>query len=283
MNIQCPRCGSMDLRKNGTHGGRQAWLCRTCSRYFTENVSRREWLPSEIATLKRMYKARERIEDIILAVDKTASAIKSKLSRLKITRDKRPPMKEEHKRMHSEMLKGRRPYEMTDEIRRHMCIAQRKREQKMTQSERDKRLQHMRQIQPKGIQEAAKLRRGQSTWNKGMKPWEWMKMTKEAFFEMLGESQKRRPTRPEQKLNTYIEEHDLPWRYVGDGRVWMNGHNPDFIHINEKKIVEVFGRYWHPSQHVAEFKKLYAAMGWQMKVIWDDELDSESRLQEALA
>ena len=172
-NIQCPRCKSTDLRKNGTHREQQAWFCRGCERYFVEGSSI-QWSSAEIAMLKRMYETGERIEDIVVALDKTASAIKSELSRLKITRKQRPPMKEEHRQMRSEILKGRHPYEMTDEIRQHMRTAQRKRERGMTQVERDKRLQHMRQIQPKGIQEAAKLRRRQGIWNKGLA---WVKMS----------------------------------------------------------------------------------------------------------
>ncbi len=43
-----------------------------------------------------------------------------------------------------------------------------------------------------------------------------------------------------------IEKFDLPYKYVGDGELEISGLFPDFVHERgEKKIIEVFGRYWH--------------------------------------
>jgi len=36
MNVKCPYCGSAELMKNGSQGGRQQYRCRTCKRYFKE-------------------------------------------------------------------------------------------------------------------------------------------------------------------------------------------------------------------------------------------------------
>ena len=67
---------------------------------------------------------------------------------------------------------------------------------------------------------------------------EWaIKMMKLAF---------KRPTRPEKKMIDIIKRNNLEYEYVGNGKVWLNGVNPDFININGKKIViEVWGDYIH--------------------------------------
>ena len=67
------------------------------------------------------------------------------------------------------------------------------------------------------------------------------------------------------------------YKYTGDGRLrikLLNGKwkKPDFIYESERKIIEVFGRYWHrnddPKQLIDEYKKV----GWDCLVIWEDEM-----------
>ena len=56
------------------------------------------------------------------------------------------------------------------------------------------------------------------------------------------------------KAEKYLElilENLYPgeWKFVGDGQVRISGKCPDFININgEKKIIELFGDYWHQGQ-----------------------------------
>jgi len=58
----------------------------------------------------------------------------------------------------------------------------------------------------------------------------------------------------EKKVNNVIEEHRLPYRFVGNGDFFIERKNPDFINTNGKKIaVEVFYR-----RHKDEFRG-----GWQ--------------------
>jgi len=57
------------------------------------------------------------------------------------------------------------------------------------------------------------------------------------------------PTTPELKLLKIIQENNLPFNYVGDGKIWFRGENhsfnPDFLSKNPKHIIEIFGDYWH--------------------------------------
>lgn len=47
----------------------------------------------------------------------------------------------------------------------------------------------------------------------------------------------------EQKIIDLIKENNLNYRFVGNGEVWIENRNPDFININGKKeIIEVYGK-----------------------------------------
>jgi very-short-patch-repair endonuclease len=266
----CPKCGAASKKAGHDKVGNQAWGCRRCAHYFRENPTRKEWTEGQIAQLRTMYPAGARLEEISSAIGKSVAAIKVQACRLKLDR-KRPPMKEEHRRHQSEVQKGRKPYEMTDATRARMREGQLVAWQDPDRRKRG--LEHLAEVSAIGREHAAELRRGQTTWNKGMKPWEWMKMSEGDFYIMLAESQKRRPTTPEKKAMEIIEELGLPWRYVGDGQVWIAGKNPDFIHKDEKVVLEVFGRYWHAPEELPERTKLFASVGWKMLVLWEDEVD----------
>jgi len=58
------------------------------------------------------------------------------------------------------------------------------------------------------------------------------------------------------------------WRYTGDGKLWIGNQNPDFMHKKHKKVIELFGEYWHEKkeqrQRINKFKK----EGYDCLVIW---------------
>lgn len=85
-----------------------------------------------------------------------------------------------------------------------------------------------------------------------------------------------RPTKPEKILNEIIEKNNLPFNYVGDGKVILGGFNPDFLSKNPKYIIEVFGDYWHnlPNNVKKDKRKLeaYSKYGYKTLVIWEHEL-----------
>lgn len=84
-----------------------------------------------------------------------------------------------------------------------------------------------------------------------------------------------RPTRPERVMGELLEGlFPGEYLYVGDGQLLIGGRCPDFANINgQKKLVEVFGNYWHreedPLSRIAYFEK----WGYQTLVIWEAELD----------
>jgi len=95
-----------------------------------------------------------------------------------------------------------------------------------------------------------------------------------------------RPTSPEQSLIDLIEKHSLPFKYTGDGSFWIENLNPDFVECNGRKLaVEVFGDYWHSPllnsnvrycQTFEGREELMHKYGWDLVVLWESELMSDS-------
>lgn len=102
----------------------------------------------------------------------------------------------------------------------------------------------------------------------------------------------KKPSLPETRLIQIIEANNLPFIYVGDGSLIIRGLNPDFIESNgKKKIIEVFGRAFHDPSYKHAFKKkipyyqleggrksIYAQLGFDCLIIWDDELNDEGEI-----
>jgi very-short-patch-repair endonuclease len=69
------------------------------------------------------------------------------------------------------------------------------------------------------------------------------------------------------------------WKFVGDGQVIINGKCPDFININgQKKIIELFGDYWHKDQDPQDRKDIFKPFGYKTLVIWESELKKRKSL-----
>jgi len=91
-------------------------------------------------------------------------------------------------------------------------------------------------------------------------------------IEQIRKSLIRRPMSSlEIKVKKVIEKHNLPYKFVGNGKFWIERKNPDFININgEKKAVEV---YWkehkdkfrgNSEQWMKNRQKIFNKYGWQI-------------------
>jgi hypothetical protein len=96
-------------------------------------------------------------------------------------------------------------------------------------------------------------------------------------------AQNIRPNKLELKVLRVSQRHNLPLKYVGDGQVIIGGKCPDFIDNNgQKKIVEVFGEYWHRRKDIAWHqtehgtRKVYAQYGFECLILWENELKNIS-------
>lgn len=90
-----------------------------------------------------------------------------------------------------------------------------------------------------------------------------------------------RPTTPEREIMHIIEKHALPFKYVGNGTLIVDHLNPDFVHTTDKKIVEVFGDYWHDIKNCKESgieeirRRRFSKHGYQTHIIWEKNVKNE--------
>ncbi len=89
----------------------------------------------------------------------------------------------------------------------------------------------------------------------------------------------RGQTKPEKRVHdllNYIFGRANPYHYsgFGDEQFWITINkdrvrNPDFVAPELRKVIEVFGHYWHKLEDEQKAIKDYASVGWKCRVIWE--------------
>lgn len=93
----------------------------------------------------------------------------------------------------------------------------------------------------------------------------------------------KRPTTPELQVMEIIKDLNLPYRYVGNGEVIISGLCPDFINCNgQKKLIEVFGDYWHKPCEEKQRYAMFAQFGYRTLIIWEHELKDKIQVSNRL-
>lgn len=88
-----------------------------------------------------------------------------------------------------------------------------------------------------------------------------------------GSAQARKPTKAEKRLLTLLNKwFPNEWMYVGDEALFIEGRNPDYVNKNgQRKVIELFGEYWHEEGEVAAYDKFYTSIGYKCLVVWVSE------------
>jgi G:T-mismatch repair DNA endonuclease (very short patch repair protein) len=125
-----------------------------------------------------------------------------------------------------------------------------------------------------------KLRKNRS--NDLKKQWKDPKWAKNAMSKSLEANMTVRPNKPEKQVIQILKSLSSSIKYVGDGRCWISGMNPDFVDAENMKIIEVLGCYWHGcSKHSPDLKKQrhntsrinkFKRLGYLVLTIWECEL-----------
>lgn len=121
---------------------------------------------------------------------------------------------------------------------------------------------------------------------KGKKrPWLSERNKRPEFVAKVLKSLQKRPTSIEKRFIDIIEKHSLPFEYAGNGRRIIGSRCPDFIHSqNPKKVIEVFGTYFHspevnknvhPSRTYDGTIQYYNQHGVDCLIFWDTQLENE--------
>jgi len=116
------------------------------------------------------------------------------------------------------------------------------------------------------------------------KPRKKRSITKSAAF--WGRLSRQEPNNAEMTLFGIMCYLGLPYKYTGNGQFILSGMCPDFVHLNNRKIVEMYGERWHLPQEEQERIELFARSDYQTLIIWHKELtpkkDSRKKLYKRL-
>lgn len=128
------------------------------------------------------------------------------------------------------------------------------------------------------LKHRGQFQKGNIPWNKGIP------MSKKAKEKMLKSLQKRwhsKPNLKEKQLIKLFQKYNLPYRFVGDFSFIIAGKNPDFINCDgEKKVIELFGNYWHKPKEAINRIKLFSNYGFKTLIIWESELKDMNKVLE---
>lgn len=132
-------------------------------------------------------------------------------------------------------------------------------------------------FQPGAQKKAAMARTGVPPWNIGTPLREQLHITFDEWCRRKTEGELRMPNKLEQLIITIIQRYKCPFKYVGDGKIWINGKNPDFINYNgEKQLIEIFGDYWHDKDDEAIRSLHFLQYGFKTLILWEHEINQLS-------
>lgn len=121
-----------------------------------------------------------------------------------------------------------------------------------------------------GISKALKGRIFSKEWRRKLSRKRKQKFKDPKFLKQFKKSISKKPTTIEKIINELVESQG--YKYTGNFSVWVDGKNPDFINESDKKIIEVFGDYWHkPIDEFIRYKH-FKKNGYKLLVIWEHEI-----------
>jgi very-short-patch-repair endonuclease/endogenous inhibitor of DNA gyrase (YacG/DUF329 family) len=89
-----------------------------------------------------------------------------------------------------------------------------------------------------------------------------------------------KPNRLEKAFCDLLQSYFLnEWQYVGDGKIFIAGFVPDFIHREKKWVIEVNGDYWHSFSEAVERdrkkRRAYERCGYKVLEVWESEVKQD--------
>lgn len=104
------------------------------------------------------------------------------------------------------------------------------------------------------------------------------------YWKNLRKALNLKPNKAEKKLDRILQSI-LPgeYKYVGDFSLIIGGKCPDFFNVNgQKKLIELFGDYWHRDDIPEERAEFFKPFGFQTLIIWEHELQNKPKLMAKL-
>ena len=112
-------------------------------------------------------------------------------------------------------------------------------------------------------------------------------MERKSYWENYSKGQNMKPNKQEKSLEVLINDvfPNGEYKYNGDFRLGtaIDRLIPDFVNVNgKKKIIELFGRYWHEKGEEQERISRYKKCGFECLIIWDNELQNPDLVKERI-
>jgi len=99
--------------------------------------------------------------------------------------------------------------------------------------------------------------------------------------------QNRSPNKVEKQLNQLLQKlFPNKYQFVGNWKIIIDGFCPDFIDKKSKKIIELYGDYWHnlPKRIDCDKRRVisYTNHGYELLIVWEHELKNIKTLKKKL-
>lgn len=122
--------------------------------------------------------------------------------------------------------------------------------------------------------------------NQGTKHSEESKRNQSEFMKCLWQSKeyaqkvfgRREKSAPEIIFEALLLEHDFPYYFVGNGQFQIGRKNPDFLHKQRRKIIEIYGDFFHKGQDPQDRINYFKQYGYDCLVFWASELKDSTNV-----
>jgi len=91
---------------------------------------------------------------------------------------------------------------------------------------------------------------------------------------------RREKSGPELQFENMVLENTLPYEFVGFHTFKVGSKNPDFLHTTEKKVIEIYGDYFHKGHDPQDRIDYFKQYGYACLVIWASELKNTQSVLE---
>ena len=69
----------------------------------------------------------------------------------------------------------------------------------------------------------------------------------------------------------------MEYKYTGNGQFLLMGRCPDFVHVKDRKIIEMYGERCHQAEEEPQRIELFGRSDYQVLIIWQKELSPRNR------
>ena len=86
------------------------------------------------------------------------------------------------------------------------------------------------------------------------------------------------PNNQELQLLGMLVWLNMPYKYVGNAGLIINGKSPDFVRSDgKKKLIELFGERWHKKEEEKTRTSFFQKSGYEVLIIWSNDLKYKNR------